>query len=99
MDYLRNASFGGLFVVTFTVAAVFQVAFAVLGLVTAVLAPGMFNMNGAPATNPGQAMGVDLFLLAVMLAMNAMMSAAGSGLWLLVRRFLPKAKESAASVF
>lgn len=99
MDYLRNASFSGLFVVTFTVAAMFQLAFAILGLVTAVLSPGMFNMNGVPATSAGQAIGVDLFLLAMMLAMNAMMSAGGAGLWLLVRRFLPKAKESAASVF
>lgn len=89
MQYLRTASFGGLFGVTFTVAAACQVALTLFGLVAAVMAPGVFKMNGAPATNPIQAMGVLVFLLGVCLMLNAGMSALGAALWLGVRRLLP----------
>lgn len=64
MHYLRTASFGGLFTVTFAVAASFQVVFSVLGLFLAVAAPGMFNMNGVPATSAVGAIGVLIFMLA-----------------------------------
>jgi hypothetical protein len=94
MPFLRSASFGGLFAVTFTIAATCQVAFSVLGLLMVATTPGMFKMNGASATNPIQALGVLVFLLAVFLAMNAAISAMGAGLWLLVRRALPGAKPS-----
>lgn len=102
MPFLRSASFGGLFTVTFTVAATCQVAFSLLGLLMAVLSPAMFKMNGAPATNPAQAVGVLVFLLAVMLIMNAGISAIGAGIWMLARRALPGAKpvaNAAADVF
>ena len=90
MDYLKQGTFGALFGVTFTIAATFQVLMALLGLVIAVLSPDIFKMNGAPAAGPLQAIGVDLFLLVAMLLMNAMISAVGSGVWLLVRRAFPK---------
>jgi len=89
MQYLRTASFSGLFGVTFTVAASCQVALTLLGLIAAVMAPGVFKMNGAPATNPIQAIGVLVFLLGVCLMLNAGMSALGAGLWLGVRKLLP----------
>lgn len=89
MHYLRTASFGGLFGVTFTVAASCQVAMTLFGLIAAVMAPGVFKMNGAPATNPVQAIGVLAFLLGVCLILNAGMSALGAGLWLGVRKMLP----------
>lgn len=95
MSFLRTASFGGLFTVTFTVAATCQVAFSALGLLLAFSSPAMFKMNGAPATGAGQALGVLIFLLAVMLAMNAAISAMGAGLWLLVRRALPDDRKAA----
>lgn len=102
MSFLRSASFGGLFTVTFTVAATCQVAFSLLGLLMVATAPGMFKMNGAAATNPGQAFGVLIFMLAIMLILNAGISAMGAGLWVLLRRFLPGAKptaNAAADVF
>ncbi|MFT4253180.1 MAG: hypothetical protein QM608_11910 [Caulobacter sp.] len=88
MNFLRTATFGGLFGVTFTVSAAFQVACTLLMLIPVVLAPNMFTMNGAPAGNPGQALGVLVFLLGVGLAMNAAISALGSGVWLLARKAL-----------
>ena len=92
MHYLRTASFGGLFSVTFGVAAAFQVAFSILGLLLAVLSPGLFHMNGAAATSPMAAVGVLIFLLVVGLCMNAGMSALGALVVMAVRRFLPAAK-------
>lgn len=92
MHYLKTASFGDLFTVTFGVAAAFQVAFSVLGLLLAVLSPGLFHMNGAAATSPVAAVGVLLFLLVVGLFMNAAMSALGALVVMAVRRFLPAAK-------
>lgn len=89
MDYLRSASFGGLFIVTFTVAATFQVVMAILGLLLALLSPGLFQMNGVVATSPMEAVGTLLFLLMFGLAVNAAMSAMGSLLWLLVRNIFP----------
>ena len=90
MDYLKRAPFGGLFLVTFTVAATFQVLMALLGLLLAFLSPGLFFMNGAPATSPVQAVGVLLFLLVVGLVVNAGISAIGALLWMCVRIALPK---------
>jgi len=92
MQFLRSASFGGLFTVTFTVAATSQVAFSLLGLLMVATSPAMFKMNDVPATNPAQALGVLVFLLAVLLAMNAGLSAIGAGIWVLVRRALPGMK-------
>lgn len=92
MHYLKTASFGGLFTVTFGVAAAFQIAFSVLGLLLAFLSPGLFHMNGAAATSPMAAVGVLIFLLVVGLCMNAAMSALGSLTVMAVRRFLPAAK-------
>lgn len=92
MKYLRTASFGELFLVTFSVAASFQIAFGVLGLLLAVASPGLFNMNGVPATSAGAAIGVLLFLLVFALVMNAAMSAIGSLLVLAWRTALPKPK-------
>lgn len=90
MSFLRTASFGGLFLTTFVVAATCQVAFSLLSVLIAVMAPGAFNMNGEAATNPVQALGVLLFLLIFGLFMNAAISAIGAGLWLGVRRLLPR---------
>lgn len=92
MSYLRTASFGGLFSVTFTVAAAFQATFAMLGLLLAVLSPGLFQMNGEPATSPLAAIGVLIFLLVFGLTMNAAMSALGALVVLAVRRFFPAAR-------
>ena len=93
MHYLKTASFGGLFTVTFGVAAAFQIAFSVLGLLLAVLSPGLFHMNGAAATSPTGAIGVLIFLLVVGLCMNAAMSALGALVVMAVRRFLPAGKK------
>ena len=91
MDYLRSASFGGLFTVTFVVAATFQIIMSLLGILLALVQPGMFQMNGVAAHGAGQALTTLVFLLVVCLVMNATVSSAGAGLWLLVRRLLPKA--------
>ncbi len=90
MDYLRSAPFGGLFAVTFVVSATCQAVAALLGFVLAALSPGLFQMNGAPAQGFLPAAGVVLFLLILGLAANSAISAAGSALWLLVRRLLPR---------
>jgi hypothetical protein len=96
MPFLRSASFSGLFTVTFVVGATSQVAFSLLGLLMAATSPGMFKMNNAPATNPAQAIGVLVFLLAVLLIINAGMSAIGAGIWILVRKALPGLKPARA---
>jgi hypothetical protein len=89
IEFLKSAAFGALFAVTFTVAAAFQVAMALLGLVLAFTSPAIFKMNGAPATNAGEAIGVVIFLLVVAIVLNAAISAIGSGIWLAVRPLLP----------
>lgn len=90
MEFLKTGTFGGLFQVTFTIAATFQAACVLLGSVVAVVAPGSFNTNGVRATNPGQALLSLTIMLIVMLLLNLMISAGGSGLWLLMRRFFFK---------
>ncbi|MDI1327414.1 MAG: hypothetical protein PSV23_11520 [Brevundimonas sp.] len=90
MHYIRTASFGGLFTTTFLVAASFQVAATLLGLILAVLSPGLFNMNGVPATTPVGAISVLIFLLCFALFMNAAISALGAAVVLGWRRFLPR---------
>lgn len=92
MHYLKTASFGGLFTVTFGVAAAFQIAFSILGVLLAFLSPGLFHMNGAPATSALGAIGVLIFLLVFGLFINAAMSALGALVVMGVRHFLPKAK-------
>lgn len=94
MGYLRAASFGGLFSVTFAVAATCQVVLSLIGIAAAVMAPGIFKMNGQPAANPVQAIGVVVFLLLFGLMMNAGISAIGSGLWISLRTLLPRPKAS-----
>jgi hypothetical protein len=94
MHYLRTASFGGLFTVTFAVAASFQIVFSVLGLFLAVAAPGMFNMNGVPATSAVGAIGVLIFMLAFGLFINAAMSALGALIVMAWRNLLPKPAKS-----
>lgn len=96
MDYLKSASFGGLFTVTFFVAATFQVTLALLGLVAAIFIPGGFQLNGAPARNTGEAIAAVAIMLVAFLLVNVLVSAAGSGLWLAVRRFLPRRSTAAA---
>lgn len=90
MNYLKTASFGGLFTVTFAVAAASQVMLSILGILFAFLAPGMFQMNGAAATSPVQAIGALLFLLVFGLFMNAGISAIGALIWLGLRRAFGK---------
>ena len=92
MNYLKTASFGGLFTAAFGVAAAFQIAFSCLGVILAFLAPGLFFMNGAPATSAMGAIGVLIFLLVVGLCVNAAMSALGALVVIAVRKFLPKTK-------
>jgi hypothetical protein len=90
MDSLRSASFGALVAVSCTVGATFQVALVIVGLFVALLSPGVFKMNNAAATSPGQAIGVLLFLLVFGLVANVTISAAGSGIWVALRNWLPK---------
>lgn len=92
MELLWRSTFGQLFMTTFVVAATFQGAAAMLGIVFALLSPGIFNMNGAPATNSAQALGVVLFLTTFLLALNAGISALGALVWLAVRRAFPKGR-------
>lgn len=94
VGYLRAASFGGLFSVTLAVAATCQVVLSLIGIAAAVMAPGIFKMNGQPAANPVQAIGVVVFLLLFGLMMNAGISAIGSGLWISLRTLLPRPKAS-----
>ncbi|WP_406851692.1 hypothetical protein WEU32_09260 [Brevundimonas sp. BH3] len=89
MNTIRNGSFIELFVTTFIVAAAFQVAMSVLGILLAVLSPGLFHMNGQAATSPVGAIGVLIFLLVFSLLVNATISVAGAGIVLGLRRFLP----------
>jgi hypothetical protein len=98
VETLKTGNFGSLFQVTFVVAATFQIAAALLGLLFAFLAPGGFNVNGRPATNPGEAIVAVVIMLVVGMLLNAAISAGGAGLWLLVRKLLFK-KPSPASVF
>ncbi|MBI2260440.1 MAG: hypothetical protein HYU62_02100 [Caulobacterales bacterium] len=99
MHYIRTASFGGLFMVTFLVAASFQLAFSILGVILAVLSPGLFNMNGVPASSPIAAIGVLIFLLVFGLAMNAAMSALGALVVMLWRNLLPQKAEALDEAF
>lgn len=92
MSYLKTTPFAGLFAVTFGVAAAFQIAFSVLGLLLAVLSPGLFQMNGAPATSAVGAIGVLIFLLVFGLVINAAMSALGALIVVTIRRLLPAAR-------
>lgn len=94
MDYLKNANFAGLFIVTFVVAATFQLAMTTLGLLLAFLSPGLFQMNGVPATSPVQAIGTLVFLLVFGLVINAGMSAIGALIWMLIRQVLPGTREA-----
>jgi hypothetical protein len=94
MHYIRTASFGGLFTTTFLVAASFQIAFALLGVIMAVLSPGLFTMNGSPATSPVGAIGVLIFLLCFSLFMNAAISALGALIVLGWRRFIPQSPKA-----
>ncbi|MGV9006245.1 MAG: hypothetical protein ACOH1H_05855 [Brevundimonas sp.] len=92
MSYIRTASFGELFTVTFVVAASFQVTFTILGLILAITSPGLFNMNGVPAESPVAAIGVLVFLLAIALFLNAAISALGALTVMVWRRLLPRNK-------
>ena len=93
MDQLKTAAFGTLFATTFVVAATFQVAMALLGVVLAFTSPGLFNANGAPASGPVQALAVVIFMLVFVLVLNAGTSALGSAIWIGVRRFLPSGRQ------
>lgn len=88
MELLRTAQFATLFIVTFVVAATFQIAMAFVGLIIAMLTPSFFKMNGAPAANTAQAVVVLILILLFVLLLNAAMSAAGSGIWLATRRLI-----------
>jgi ABC-type siderophore export system fused ATPase/permease subunit len=92
MNFLRSASFGDLFAVTFVVGATFQVVASLLSLILGSINPSLFNMNGAPAENPFQALGVVLFMLVFGLVANAAISSLGSVIWMAVRRWMPKAR-------
>lgn len=89
MNFIKTASFGTIFGTAFIVTATAQLAFGLLGIVLAILAPGMFHMNGAPATSPVGAIGVLVFLLVVGLIMNATVNVCGAAILMGVRRFLP----------
>lgn len=80
MGFLRTASFGALFGTSFMIAATFLGALTLLGLAEAFLSPAFFS-----AATPRGAMGVVALLLGFGLAVNAVVSASGAGLWLLVR--------------
>lgn len=92
MNTIKQGSFAELFATCFFVAAAAQIAFSLLGLLLAVLSPGLFHMNGVPATSAGPAIGTLIFLLVFGLVMNAGLSAIGSGIILAIRRFLPGTK-------
>ena len=96
MHHLRTASFAGLFTVAFAVNASFQIAFALLGLISAVTAPGLFNMNGVPATSAAGAIGVLVFLTVFGLVLSAAVSAVGALLVLVWRGLLPKGSSKAS---
>lgn len=97
MDVLKSATFGTLFGVAFAVGEAFQLVLGVLGLLMAILAPNSFTMNGARVANPGQALMVLILMLFMGAIMNVTVAAAGSGLWLLVRRWIAPAKASATA--
>lgn len=90
MRFLRSASFGDLFAVTFVVGAAFQVVASMLSLLLGAINPSLFNMNGAPAQSLLQALGVILFMLVFGLVANAAISSLGSVIWIAVRRWMPK---------
>jgi len=93
MKTIRTAPFGDLFLTTFLVAASFQIAVSILGVILAFTSPGLFNMNGVPATSPTGAIGVLVFLLVVGLVVNAGMSALGALIVMGWRGLLPKPKD------
>ena len=97
MAFLRTAPFGDLFLVTFLVAGSFQVAMSLLGILLAVLSPGLFNMNGVPATSPAGALGVLVFLLIFGLVINAAMSAIGALIVMAWRNLLPRSPEASGA--
>jgi hypothetical protein len=99
MDTLKTASFGTLFAVTFFVAASFQIVMAAVACAFAFVAPGAFKLNDAPAQTPGAALVAVAVMLVVFMLMNLAISAGGSGLWLVVRRFAFKPASPPASVF
>jgi hypothetical protein len=88
----RHMSFGELFGITFAVGASFMGGAAVLGALLAVLAPGFFKLQGAPAQGAAQALLVVLLMLLFGLVANLIVSATGSAIWLGARRFIPWSK-------
>jgi len=88
MDF-RQASFGELFGTTFVVGASFQGALFVLGLLMAILNPGLFH-SGPPgaqvaASSPVQAVGVLVLLMVFEIILNLVVSAGGAGLIVVAR--------------
>ncbi|THD75275.1 MAG: hypothetical protein E7812_17120 [Phenylobacterium sp.] len=92
MGVLKTASYGDLFGAAFAVGASFWAAMGVLGLLVAVASPQLFQMNGTPSGNSGQALGVLVVMLVVLMVLNTTIAAAGAGVWVFARRFLPREK-------
>ena len=88
MDF-KQASFGALFGTAFVVGAAFQAALFVLGLLMAVLSPGVFRSGppGAqiPASSPAQAIGVLILITVVGIILNLVVSSGGAGLIVIAR--------------
>jgi hypothetical protein len=81
---IRKATFAELFGTAFAVGAAFDAALFIVGLLMAILSPGMFH-SGAPgaqvaASSPVQAIGVLVLLTVFALLANLVVSSAGAGL-------------------
>jgi hypothetical protein len=86
---IRKASFGELFGTAFAVGLAFDAGVFVLGLILALLSPGLFH-SGPPgaqvaASSPPQAIGVLVLLTVFALVANLVVSAGGAGLLVVVR--------------
>lgn len=96
---IRKATFGELFGTAFVVGAAFDAALLIVGLLMAILNPGLFHA-GAPgaqvaASTPAQAIGVLVLLTVFALLANLIKSSAGAGLLVVGRSlglFRSKAK-------
>ncbi len=82
-------SYGDLVGTAFVVMACFHLLLALLGVVAALAAPAWFNLNGAPADGPAQALGALAMMIVVFLLLDAAAAAIGAAVWMAVRRLVP----------
>ena len=86
MNNLQKSGYLDLFLTTLVVVACFHVLLAALGVLIALTVPDAIKLNGNPAQNAGQALSGLVVMLFVILLVDVLAAAVGSGVWMAVRR-------------